>query len=180
MFNDDSDVISDAELGRVAKLGEEMLFIQNWITATEADIKLQKERHDLIAEKLLPEVMNEIGLTNFGLKGGREITVEPVYKGYISVENRKPAIQWLRDNEFGEMVKNEIKVSFGMSEDNQALELVKVLNASGYSYEQKETVHPGTLNAFVREQTEKERVLPELLQPRVGEIARIKIKKGSK
>ena len=58
---------------------------------------------------------------------------------------------------------------------NHLIVLKKLLNDSGISFTDKESVHPQSLNAFIREQTEKGKALPhDLLGVHIGQIAKIK------
>ena len=63
--------------------------------------------------------MEEINLESFTLSDGSKINISPTYGG-IKVEDRPEAHQWLRDNGFGDLIKNSISAEFGMGEDNIA------------------------------------------------------------
>ena len=41
-------------------------------------------------------------------------------EGTIKVDDRPEAHQWLRENGFGDLIKNSISAEFGMGEDNIA------------------------------------------------------------
>jgi hypothetical protein len=47
-----------------------------------------------------------------------------------------------------------VSVQFGQGEDERAQEVIDVLKKEGLLPEQKESVHPSSLKAFVREQIE--------------------------
>ena len=82
---------------------------------------------------------------------------------------------WLRDNGFGDLVKNQVTCSFGRNEDEKASGLLCHLNDSGYESTQREWVEPSTLRAFVREQYEAGRELPmDLLGAFIGYKTTIK------
>ena len=52
------------------------------------------------------------------------------------------------------MIKNVVSVQFRQGEDERAQEVIDVLKKEGLLPEQKESVHPSSLKAFVREQVE--------------------------
>ena len=70
------------------------------------------------------------------------------------------AIQWLRDNDLGDIVKNEIIVNFGQSEDNKAMAYANLARESGYEPSQKESVHHSQLSVVIREWKEKGNEVP--------------------
>jgi len=67
----------------------------------------------------------------------------------------------LRDNHFGDLIKNDVSVSFGRGEDNDAEKLVEHIEGLGLVHKQKESVHYQTLKAFATEQHQKGASLPD-------------------
>jgi hypothetical protein len=86
--------------------------------------------------------------------------VATVISANISKDRSAGAHEWLRDNGFGDLIKNTVSVNFGKGEDDKAGELIKGLEDSGYNVDQKEAVHPSTLKAFCKEQIEKGSEIP--------------------
>jgi hypothetical protein len=64
------------------------------------------------------------------------------------------AYNWLRENELGDLIKNEVSVQFGKGEDNKADELIGLAVREGYEPSQKQKVEPMTLKALYRERIE--------------------------
>jgi hypothetical protein len=60
----------------------------------------------------------------------------------------------------GDLIKNEITVSFGRNEDNKASDYANLAESNGYQPVQKLKVEPMTLKALFRERVEKELDLP--------------------
>jgi hypothetical protein len=58
------------------------------------------------------------------------------------------------------VIKNNVTVTFGRSEDDRAKELIDLVQQKGHSYKQAEKVEPMTLKAFVREQIQNGRMVP--------------------
>ena len=65
-------------------------------------------------------MMSEMGLSHLKLMDGSSVDVKPNYSASISIANREAAFGWLRNNGLGDIIKNEISVSFGRNEDNKA------------------------------------------------------------
>ena len=100
------------------------------------------------------------GLSEFKLADGTKVTVQQFYSASIPKDKVDEAMQWLRDNGHGDLIKNTVSVAFGKGEDTLATDLKKYLGANGNSYEDKTGVHPQTLRAFAREQIEAGQNLP--------------------
>jgi len=60
----------------------------------------------------------------------------------------------------GDLIKNEITVSFGRNEDNKAAEYAVLAQGHGYQPSQKLKVEPMTLKALVRERLEAGKEMP--------------------
>lgn len=171
---------SDDQMRRVAGLANEMIRLEEEMEELDRRIDLKRERVNELSLKLIPDLMSEIGLTEFKLTDKSELSVNPFYSANISEDNREAAHQWLRDNEFGGLIKNEFKVSLGKGDDEQATKLETLLAEQELDFERKEGVHASTLKAFVKEQTEGGVTLPDVLGVFVGRVAKItkpKVKK---
>jgi len=96
-----------------------------------------------------------MGLSSLKLADGSAVEVKPYYAANISIKNREAAYNWLRSNNLGDIIKNDITVSFGKSEDNKAAEYANLAQSQGYQPTQKLKVEPMTLKALVRERIEK-------------------------
>ena len=70
------------------------------------------------------------------------------------VKNREAAYSWLRSNGLGDIIKNEVSVSFGRNEDNKAADYANLAKSRGFEPTQKLKVEPMTLKALVRERIE--------------------------
>jgi hypothetical protein len=75
-------------------------------------------------------------------------------------DKKEGAFNWLRNNDLGDLIKNEITVSFGRNEDNKASEYANLAESNGYQPVQKLKVEPMTLKALFRERVEKDLDLP--------------------
>ena len=121
--------------------------------------------------------MAEMGLSHLKLMDGSSVDVKPNYSASITIANRDAAFQWLRDNNLGDIIKNEISVSFGRNEDLKAADYASLASERGYQPTQKLKVEPMTLKALVRERIEAGKELPtELFNVFVGNKTTIKRK----
>jgi hypothetical protein len=68
--------------------------------------------------------------------------------------------KWLRDNGLGDIIKNDITVSFGRHEDKEAVDYANLAKGQGFEPTQKLKVEPMTLKALVRERIEAGKEMP--------------------
>lgn len=166
---------SDESLKVVAELANRQLVLEKEIEDLEAQLKEKKESLVQVAEKDLPEALAECGLSEVKLLDGSKVSVKPYYQANPPKEKYEEAMAWLRDNGHGDLIKNDVTVSFGKGEDDRAVDFKRFLSENGTSYSDKTGVHPMTFKAFVREQVETGQNLPfDLLGIYIGQKASIK------
>ena len=147
------------------------------IEETEESLKEKKKQKDHVSMEVIPTLMSEMGLAELKLIDGSMVTVKPNYSASITVANREAAFNWLRNNGLGDIIKNEISVSFGRNEDNKAADYASLAQERGYQPTQKLKVEPMTLKALVRERIEAGKEMPtELFNVFVGNQTTIKRK----
>jgi len=134
--------------------------LEDEVKIMEDNLKRKKEAADKISEEVIPEIMENMKLKTLKLQDGSAIEVKEIYGASIPVANREGAYKWLRDNDLGDLIKNEITVSFGRGEDNKANDYASLAEKNGYQPSQKMKVEPMTLKALYRERVESNQDLP--------------------
>ena len=143
----------------------------------EEDLKQKKKNLEHLSGEVIPTMMSEMGLSHLKLIDGSSVDVKPNYSANITIANREAAFKWLRDNGLGDIIKNEISVSFGRNEDNKAADYAVLAQERGFQPTQKLKVEPMTLKALVRERIEAGKEMPtELFNVFVGNKTTIKRK----
>jgi hypothetical protein len=144
---------------------------------SENNLKDLKKEFERLSGEVIPTMMAEMGLSHLKLMDGSSVDVKPNYSASITIANRDAAFKWLRDNNLGDIIKNEISVSFGRNEDNKAADYAVLASERGYQPTQKLKVEPMTLKALVRERIENGKEMPtELFNVFVGNKTTIKRK----
>ena len=165
----------DSDLNKVAVLAKKVQATQSRVTELEAEIKEKKRELLKLTDEDLPATMQELGLSAFTTDDGASITIKPTYGAHIKVDNREDAFNWLRDNDFGDLIKNNVTCTFGRGEDDVAVQFLTLAEQSGFNAQQKTEVHPQTLKAWVREQVEEGASFPmDLFGAYIGHRATIK------
>jgi len=151
--------------------------LQKQILKQEEDLKQTKKDFEHLSGEVIPTMMAEMGLSHLKLMDGSSVDVKPNYSASITIANREAAFNWLRENNLGDIIKNEISVSFGRNEDNKAADYAVLAEGQGYQPQQKLKVEPMTLKALVRERIEAGKEMPtELFNIYVGNKTTIKRK----
>ena len=156
---------------------ERLNTFQKEIETQEEYLKQKKKDFEHLSGEVITTMMAEMGLSHLKLMDGSSVDVKPNYSASITIANKDAAFQWLRDNNLGDIIKNEISVSFGRNEDNKAADYAVLAEERGYQPTQKLTVEPMTLKALVRERIENGKEMPtELFNVFVGNKTTIKRK----
>ena len=177
-LEDDVKVPKSEDLCGIAALAEKQVHAQETVADLENSLALEKEKLRRISEEELPESMIALGLKSFTLSNGNKLDVKTFYRGNISEKNKEQAHDWLRDRGHADLIKNQVVCSFGKGEDHDALTLMGQLKELKYDYENKKSVHPSTLKAFVREQIERGKTLPlDMFGIHIGQRSEIRRQK---
>ncbi len=152
----------------------ELRNLEDQITASEEHTKTLKEKAKQISNFDIPTMMKEMNISKLKLKDGASVEVKPFYGANITPDKQERAFNWLREHGLGDIIKNDVTVTFGMGEDNKAMAYAVLAKGQGYEPIQKIGVHSGTLKAVVREQTESGQDMPaDLFNTFVGNQTKI-------
>ena len=152
---DQQDVMQKTtDIQSLADQVERLNNMQKKLELEEENIKKTKKELKHVSVEIIPTMMSEMGLSHLKLMDGSSVDVKPDYKASITIANRKAAFNWLRDNGLGDIIKNDITVSFGKNEENKAADYAALAQERGYQPTQKLKVEPMTLKALVRERIE--------------------------
>ena len=141
---------------QVEKLEE----LQSRLQTQEQIMKDTKKQIERISGEVIPTMMSEMGLAELKLQDGSHLKVSTSYRATITEANKEEAFNWLRNNGLGDIIKNEISVSFGRNEDNKAATYAELAKGQGFQPTQKMKVEPMTLKALVRERIEAGKEMP--------------------
>ena len=151
--------------------------MQQQLEIQENALKEKKKQIQHISGEVIPTMMSEMGLAELKLHDGSHLKVSTSYRATITEANKEAAYNWLRENGLGDIIKNEISVSFGRNEDNKAADYAELAKGQGFQPTQKMKVEPMTLKALVRERMEAGKEMPtELFNIYVGNKTTIKRK----
>ena len=170
-------VDSVTQIDSTKTLSDEVIKLRNLedqVKASEEHTRTLKEKARELSQIVIPQMMKEMNITKLKLKDGASIEVSNFYSARIIPEKQEAAFNWLRSNGLGDIIKNDVTVTFGRGEDNKAMAYATLAKGQGYEPVQKIGVHPQTLKAVVRERTESGQDLPaDLFNTFVGNQTKI-------
>ena len=165
-INFEGDAVANVEqtgLESVAELLREQLKLEELIESMEETVKINKEALRKLSGEIIPEKMAELGMTATEMYDGSKVKI--VEDIYVSIpkdpERSQACYDWLDDNGLGDIIKNQVGMSFGKGEGQEAKLLEDTIENLGYIPEVKVSVHPSTLKATVRQLVKDGKSIPD-------------------
>ena len=178
-FEKDQEQVLDktTNINKLADKIKELQAQQEQLQIREDAVKQKKKDIEYLSGEVIPTMLSEMGLSFLKLQDGSSVEVKTNYSATITQAKKAEAFNWLRENGLGDIIKNEISVSFGRNEDNKAADYAELAKGQGLEPKQKLKVEPMTLKALVRERIEAGKEMPtELFNIFVGNKTTIKRK----
>ena len=148
--------------------------LEDEIANAEEGIKKLKEKANIVSQFEIPQMMEEMNIKKLKLKDGEAVEIKKGYGASIPKDRQEEAFTWLRNNGLGDIIKNDITVTFGRGEDNKAASYAELARGNGFEPIQKIGVNPMTLKALVRERLESGQDVPaDLFKPFEGNQTKI-------
>ena len=162
-FEEDVVNIDQQSLESVSTLLQEQLKIETEIEISELELQNKKEKFRKLSEEIIPSKMTELGMTSTTMLDGSKVDV--VENIYVSIpkdpDKSRACYNWLEDNGLGDIIKNQVGMSFGKGENEDAKKLEDTIKDLGFIPEVKVSVHPSTLKATVRQLVKDGRSVPD-------------------
>lgn len=156
MLEDSTDLLDNVEVTTIADQCQKLKALQDDIDRAEEHVDNLKKMADDISSRVIPELLAEQGLSSLKLADGSSVTVKREYRCTLPKEDtrREAAYNWLRDNGLGDIIKNNVSVTFGRGEDDKAQRLLDLAASNGFEPTQKSDVAWNTLTALFQERVE--------------------------
>ena len=153
MINDSKDFLDTVEVTTIAQECVNLKKVEDEISEIEEQLKKKKEEADHISSKVIPELLAEQGLSEIKLADGSKVSVKKEFRCTLPKDEakREQAYEWLRNEKLGDIIKNNVFVTFGKGEDDKAKSLIDLAVENGYEPNQKSDVAWNTLTALYEE-----------------------------
>ena len=156
MLKDSKDLLDDIEITDIASECIKLKQKEDEIAQIEEQLKNKKAEADDISSRVIPELLAEQGLSEIKLSDGSKVAVKKEFRATVPKDDlkREAALQWLRDQGLGDIIKNNVSVSFGKGEDDKAEQLLRLAADNGFEPQQKSDVAWNTLSALYQERVQ--------------------------
>ena len=156
MSEDSTDLLDNVEINTIASECVKLKSKEDEIVELEEQLKTKKAEADDIGSRVIPELLAEQGLSEIKLSDGSKVSVRKEFRATVPKDDvkREAALQWLRDQGLGDIIKNNVSVSFGKGEDDKAERLLNLAAENGFEPQQKSDVAWNTLSALYQERVE--------------------------
>jgi len=158
--SDQLDKLDDTKLDKVARLANKANDLQEVVDRKEEELRDAKNALRKVTDELLPEAMENLNLEKVVMKDGSEISIKAIYGASIPKNRVDEAYDWLREQGYGDIIKNNITVTFGKGEDQDAQAFMLVCGDQGFTPQQTEKIEPMTLKGWFREMIESGKAIP--------------------
>lgn len=147
-------------LGRISILADEMHELDKQIASNELKTKQLKEQHRQIAEEQLPELFEEVGMSELKTRSGLPLKLKNRVHTNISKGRKPTAIAWLDANGQGGMVKRTVKIDFDKTKEEKVKSLLRLIGRGWPNHRVELDVHASTVKSFVKKQLEDGQEIP--------------------
>jgi hypothetical protein len=148
------DTVDEGKGSRLSTLIRHSLEIDEEISQVEKYLKDLKFKKRKVNEEDIPALMTEMGMESVTVDGNK-IALRQFVHARIPDDRRDDAYAWLRSIGEGDIIKNDVTLSFSAGQDNMAGAVVDDLRQQyGLDPAQKTHIHPQTLKAWVRNRIE--------------------------
>ncbi len=154
--------LGDNAMQRLAGLAKEQLDAEALVAGVEERLKEAQAALNNIYMTRLPDLMDELHLTEFSTDNGLKIKIRQKIRGSIPKDHESEAFKWLEDHDNGNMIKRQCVIQFGLAEEGWARKFMadcrKRKKQLNMKVERK--VPPPTLQSWVKAQLEDGVTIP--------------------
>lgn len=154
--------IDDAKVKKISALASQQLDLIERIKAKEEELKALQLALKTNMEADLPNAMSECGVENFTLTGGASVAIEKIVRASIPKTHLNEGLAFMRDKA-PDLVKHTITIQFDRKDQKFFAKFMRDLAQRKRPVDAsiKDSVHAGTLSAYVRRCDEEGVALPE-------------------
>ena len=133
-------------------LADELTTAQEEVERKELELQRAKAVLRDITDNRIPAATEGMdGVLDLG--DGRRLEIKEEIRASIAGDKKYPAIRWLDDNGYGNIVKRKLEIFFDKTEQDKVQAVINALKKSGFDFPMKEdySIHWKTLESWVRE-----------------------------
>ena len=148
--------LEDTELQKLSNNIQKLLDLDKTIEELEETIKEYKRERAIVSEETIPQQMQELGISDTTMADGSKITIKEGFHCRIPKDKIEEAHAYLRQEDLGDIIKNQVSTSFAGALQISAGDLAGYIQENyGITPDVKESVHPSTLKATLKKRHEE-------------------------
>lgn len=151
---------SNNEVLEISLLARMQLDRQIKVAELEEELKEWQAALRQTQEVDLPNAMQQAGVSEIKLPTGEKVTIKDGITASVPKDRKAEVCQWLRLHGFGDIVSEDVSVSFGRGEEQQARETADRLRELGLQPALVTDVNTARLKALIAEQLGKGKEVP--------------------
>lgn len=119
--------VADKQLRNISNLAVKQLALETTIEQLDKQLKERQNELKRVSEIELPNAMIEAGMKQFELEDGAKISVQRIYTGSITDENRYQAFNWLDEHGHTPIIQSSVVVEFGKGERKLSRAIIQLV-----------------------------------------------------
>ena len=153
IFDVEEPVVRDNALAQIKATAEQQEESEVAVEKAEDELSLAKKEFVRISEKVFPELLSSLEMTEDITVAGLKVQLAEKLRGNIPVKHKDEAIKWLNDKGHGNIIKRQIVIEFNKDEEKWAAKFMRDCNQrkKQLNMKIKRVVHAQTLQAWCRE-----------------------------
>jgi hypothetical protein len=156
----DLEMISELSARSLGQMALETIELLEEQAALKARWKVVKKKLQFLAEKIIPEKLESMGMDSLTTPTGLSISVDnKIYASFPKdAEKRERAFEYLRKAGSGGIIRTKFELEFGTETDEQAREFAKLISENKVDRQAHvsayRTLNHAQMMSFLREQRE--------------------------
>jgi len=168
------DKVGEEGTKKLSSLIRQTVSLDKQVKEAEKYLKDLQYKKRTIDEEDIPSLMEELGVQSLTVDGNK-VSIDKFVSARIPEERKEEAFNFIRSLGEGDIIKNEVVVSFGMGQDNVAGAVLDDLSKQGLNPAQKTHIHPMTLRTWCKNRIEANQEIDfDVFGLYVGNRAKIK------
>ncbi len=166
IFGEDTPEVKTNAFAQIKATAEQQEQAEVTVEKAEDELRLAKKELTRIAEKIFPELLNSLEMTEDITIDGIRVQLAEKLRGSIPVANKVEAFKWLNEEGHGHIIKRQIVIEFGKDEEKWAEKFMRDCRQRKKQLNMTVTraVHHITLKAWCQEMLDDGEDIPlELL-----------------
>lgn len=167
-------------LAELSRLADEQARAELEVEQAQEALKAAQRRHRELAEHMIPDLMDALGMERFTTRSGITIDISEQLRCSVPKARATEAARWVEEHGGASLVRREFSILFGRDDEKWAQKFERDLRQRKRQLDvrRSDTVHSSTLKKFLRGCLESGVDVPlELFGAYHQRVAKVTVKK---